>query len=147
MMFAVSFCFLLFVLRFLWINLLSPGISISVWVSSIRVGSIGIGVSSIGSIEKSSISLWLSLSRSLSIVSIGVWVSSVGSIDSSIWVSSISSSNSGQRGLSKTNSGQRGRWGNLSVSRGSSVGVGGIGVGTNSTITIDTIEGISISLS
>merc|ERR1712111_201005 len=88
MMFAVSFCFLLFVLRFLWINLLSPGISISVWVSSIRVGSIGIGVSSIGSIEKSSISLWLSLSRSLSIVSIGVWVSSISiSYVEESWVS------------------------------------------------------------
>merc|ERR1712111_107981 len=101
MMFAVSFCFLLFVLRFLWINLLSPGISISVWVSSIRVGSIGIGVSSIGSIEKSSISLWLSLSRSLSIVSIGSveesWVSlglglSLGNMNDSGRVGDISAS-------------------------------------------------------
>merc|ERR1712111_35864 len=100
MMFAVSFCFLLFVLRFLWINLLSPGISISVWVSYKRVGSIGIGVSSIGISTivvgiSISLSLGLSISRSLSVVSksgvsIAIWSVSVVSVESisiSLWLS------------------------------------------------------------
>merc|ERR1719208_628354 len=78
MLFALSFCFVLFLQG---VYDLSP-----VWVSVASV-SIGIrsGISVVSAIEVSSISisLWLSISRSLSVVSVGVWVSSI-SIMSSI---------------------------------------------------------------
>merc|ERR1719208_686409 len=81
MLFALSFCFVLFLQG---VYDLSP-----VWVSVASV-SIGIrsGISVVSAIEVGSISisLWLSISRSLSVVSvgtIGVWVSSI-SIMSSI---------------------------------------------------------------
>merc|ERR1719208_71026 len=72
MLFALSFCFVLFLQG---VYDLSP-----VWVSVASV-SIGIrsGISIVSTIEVGSISisLWLSISRSLSVVSIGVWVSSI----------------------------------------------------------------------
>merc|ERR1719422_684566 len=89
MLFALSFCFVLFLQGVLD---LSP-----VWVSVASV-SIGIrsGISVVSAIEIGSISLWLSISRSLSVVSvgtIGIWVSiSVGSVSKTISVSSIEES-------------------------------------------------------
>merc|ERR1719208_622271 len=91
MLFALSFCFVLFLQG---VYDLSP-----VWVSVASV-SIGIrsGISVVSAIEVGSISisLWLSISRSLSVVSvgtIGIWVSiSVGSVSKTISVSSIEES-------------------------------------------------------
>merc|ERR1719195_1646867 len=67
MLFALSFCFVLFLLRVQ---------DLSQVVSSVSKTSISKGIrSGISIVSVVSISLWLSISGSLSIVSIGVWVS------------------------------------------------------------------------
>merc|ERR1711972_1011913 len=80
-------CYLMFAFELL--NCVAFNLSPDTSISTITISTIGIR-SGISIVSVVGVSLWLSISRSLSIVStIGIWVSSIGisGISSSIWVS------------------------------------------------------------